>query len=183
MVVNVTSLNCENFAVWRSKQPILFLSVFCVARWLHNRGCWGGRKILCHVQSQLGREDSGPSCLCELISAKNPLRLSEETNLSLSLSLSFQHPFIVPWDSDGCQALSVSALGQAVVARRGNCTFYAKALNAQLANASFLVIIYNETDLVSKAYMHKRMSNTHTYMHKLSRNLAGRSVTAEHKKM
>ena len=80
----------------------------------------------------------------------------------LSLSLSSQHPFIVPWDSDGCQALSVSALGQAVVAKRGNCTFYTKALNAQLANASSLVIIYNETDLVSKAYMHKRMSNTHT---------------------
>lgn len=181
MVVNFTSLNCENFAVWRPKQPILFLAVFCVARWLHNRGCWGGRKILCHVQSQLGREDSGPSCLCELISAKTPLRLSEEKDRSPSLSS--QHPFIVPWDSDGCQALSVSALGQAVVARRGNCTFYTKALNAQLADASSLVIIYNETDLVRKTYMHKRMSNTHTYMHKLSRNLAGRSVTAEHKKM
>ena len=52
-----------------------------------------------------------------------------------------------------------------MVARRGNCTFYAKAFNAQLANASFLVIIYNETYLVSIIYMHKRMSNIYACMH------------------
>jgi len=32
---------------------------------------------------------------------------------------------------------------------RGNCTFLVKALNAQSAHAKFLVVIDNETELVS----------------------------------
>ena len=66
-----------------------------------------------------------------------------------SLPPSMQVPSLFPSDSDGCSNLLVSAQDQAVVVLRGNCTFYAKAVNAQSANATFVVLVYNETSLVS----------------------------------
>ena len=67
---------------------------------------------------------------------------------AFSLPLSLQVRSLFPSDRDGCSNLSESAQDQAVVALRGNCTFYTKALNAQSANATFIVLVFNETDLV-----------------------------------
>lgn len=39
--------------------------------------------------------------------------------------------------------------GGALVSLRGNCSFCQKAEYAELANASLLVVVYNESDLVS----------------------------------
>ena len=62
---------------------------------------------------------------------------------------SIQVPSLFPSDRDGCSNLSVSAQDKAVVVLRGNYTFYAKAVTAQSVNATFLVVIYNDTELVS----------------------------------
>ena len=39
--------------------------------------------------------------------------------------------------------------GEAIVSLRGNCSFCEKAHFAAEANASLLVVVYNESDLVS----------------------------------
>ena len=62
---------------------------------------------------------------------------------------SIQVPSLFPSDRDGCSILSVSAQDKAVVVLRGNCTIYAKAVTAQSVNATFLVVIYSDTELVS----------------------------------
>ena len=63
---------------------------------------------------------------------------------------------VLPWlqyraeeASDGlaCQPLTVTS--GAIVSRRGNCSFCEKAEYAELANASLLVVVYNDSDLVS----------------------------------
>ena len=39
--------------------------------------------------------------------------------------------------------------GGAIISLRGNCSFCEKAQYAELANASLLVVVYNDSDLVS----------------------------------
>jgi len=49
----------------------------------------------------------------------------------------------------GCEELPPDVKNLCLIAFRGNCTFYKKALFAQRANASFLIVIYNETMVTS----------------------------------
>ena len=51
-------------------------------------------------------------------------------------------------DPYGCTALpSDTSVNQSLLLDRGNCTFYRKALLAQRANGTMLVVVYNETIL------------------------------------
>src|SRR5439155_786381 len=52
--------------------------------------------------------------------------------------------------NDGCAAFPVGSLvGKAVLIRRGTCTFYAKAFNAQAAGASAVVLYNNAAGILS----------------------------------
>lgn len=57
------------------------------------------------------------------------------------------HQVLVLKDSKsfGCESVSDLWSNLGVVVDRGNCTFYQKAFVAQTANASLLLVIYNET--------------------------------------
>lgn len=47
-----------------------------------------------------------------------------------------------------CSPQTTAHLGGAIVSLRGNCSFCEKAHYAESANASLLVVVYNESNLV-----------------------------------
>ena len=96
-------------------------------------GCLGQEQVLCLVQPSLGRDTSKSCRLCESRVPPPPPPPPSRFLLCSPVTM----------------MAAVSAQDKAIVVLRGNCTFCAKAVIAQSANATFLVMIYNDTELVS----------------------------------
>lgn len=117
--------------------------------------------------------DSGPSS--EFCAIYNPADVSVTNTPLFSHDLEAVQP---PQDVFGCVGLSSHNLSSiASVTSRGNCTFVEKALVAESAGADLLVVVYNESKVLTVPDLQVQRSESVNITVLLISNISGQKLT------